>query len=300
VATDLLGTRPELSVIIVAFNCRRYLAPCLDSLERENESLPLEVVVIDNASTDGSREMVAHEYPWVRLVQGGGNVGFSVANNRGIEIATGRHILLLNPDTVVDFGALRSAVEELDRRPDVGMIGVKLVKPDGSLDHACKRGFPTPLASLSHFTGLSRRFPRGRFAGYTAGAVGEDEISLVDAVNGAFMLVRREALADVGRLDESYWMYMEDLDWCYRFGQAGWGVLYWPRVSVVHVKGGSSGNARTWRTNYAFHLGMWRFYREHYARRYSRVVTAAVWTGIWAKLGISAARSAVVRQVSGS
>jgi GT2 family glycosyltransferase len=205
-------------------------------------------------------------------------------------------VLLLNHDTVVPPHALERAVEALDARPEVGMLGCKLVQPDGRLDKACKRGIPTPLGSLAYFTGLSRLAPRSRrLASYTAGHVGDDETAVVDAVNGAFMLVRREALDDVGLLDERYWLYMEDLDWCYRFALHGWPVLYWPEVEVVHVKGASSGRLRRWRTNYAFHRGMWLFYRTHQAPHRPRPVTAAVWLAIWSKLAVSATSSAVRR-----
>jgi GT2 family glycosyltransferase len=289
---------PELSVVIASYECRDLLIRCLDSLEVESAGdLPLDVLVVDNNSRDGTGGAVRAAHPWVRLIEIQENSGFSAANNRGLSNVQGRYVLLLNPDTIVSPGALRAAIKELAGRPEVGMLGVKLVQPDGRLDHACKRGFPTPVSALYHFLGLSRRWPTSpKFAHYTAGHVGDDEIALVDAVNGAFMLVRREALDDVGPLDEGYWLYMEDLDWCYRFWQAGWKVLYWPRVEVMHVKGGSSGQARTWRTNRAFHRGMWRFYSKFYRPQRSVVVTAAVYVAIHLKLGLSAGRSAARRR----
>ena len=138
--------------------------------------------------------------------------------------------------------AIANALEELERHPDVGMLGVKLVRPDGTFDHACKRGFPTIPSALAYFFRLDRIWPRSeRFAGYTAGQLDEDEAGPVDAVNGAFMLVRREAAESVGPMDERYWMYAEDLDWCHRFWKRGWKVLYWPGAEVIHWKGGSSG-----------------------------------------------------------
>jgi GT2 family glycosyltransferase len=209
------------------------------------------------------------------------------------------YLLLLNPDTVVPPHVLCRAVAALEQRPDVGMLGCKLVQPDGSLDKACKRGFPTPMTSLSYFLGLSRLFPRSRrFSQYVAGHVDADQTAPVDAVNGAFMLTKRAAVETVGLLDERYWLYMEDLDWCYRFWQRGWKVLYWPEVEVVHVKGGSSGHPRRWRANYAFHRGMWIFYRTHYAPVRSPLVTGAVWLGVWVKLAASATAGAVRSRVA--
>lgn len=290
---------PRLSVIVVSYNCRDHLRACLDSLAAQRDLLPLQVIVVDNASADGTPEAVRDGYPWVELIASQENRGFSWACNRGTERAGGEALLFLNPDTVVPGDALRAACDELASRPEVGMLGVKLRTADGTLDHACKRGFPTPASTLWYFLGLARLFPTSpRFAQYTAGHVGEDDIAPVDAVNGAFMLVRREALEQVGGLDEDYWLYMEDLDWCCRFWRAGWQVLYWPKVEVTHLKGGSSGQHRSWKVNHAFHRGMWLFYAKHYRASRSPLVTAAVFAGVWAKLGVSAARSLAARRLT--
>jgi GT2 family glycosyltransferase len=285
-----------LSVVIVSYECREHLLRCLTSLREAGREVASEVIVVDNASTDGTVPAVRQCFPEVEVVASRRNRGFAWACNRGIERSTGRFILLLNPDTVVPADGLSRAVDALESRPQVGMLGCKLVRPDGRLDKACKRGIPTPLGSLAYFTGLSRLAPRSRrLASYTAGHIGEDETAVVDAVNGAFMLVRREAIDEVGPLDERYWLYMEDLDWCHRFALHGWPVLYWPEVEVVHVKGASSGRQRRWRTNYAFHRGMWLFYRTHEAPGRSLPVTAAVWLGIWSKFALSAVISAMRR-----
>ena len=287
---------PTLSVIIVSYECRELLLGCLLSLASERARLDFEVLLVDNGSTDGTLAMVEDEFPWVETVIREQNVGFAKANNIATHAARADRLLYLNPDTIVPPNALVRAVAELDRRPEIGMLGCKLVRPSGELDHAAKRGFPTPAASLYHFVGLTRLCPSSRrFARYTAGWLGPDEVGLVDAVNGAFMLVRRKALEAVGPMDEDYWLYMEDLDWCYRFWKAGWPILYWPAVEVIHVKGGSTSGGRPWRQNYAFHWGMWHFYRTHQAHERSPVVTLAVWLGIWVKLGVSAAGRVVGR-----
>ncbi len=277
-----------LTVVIVTYECRDHVTACLASLAADAEEHGYEVIVVDNASTDGTAEAVRRCFPWAQLIEAGANSGFSVANNIALRWARGEHVLLLNPDTVVPRGALAEAIAALDARPDVGMLGVKLVQETGELDHACKRGFPTPLSSLGYFTRIAPK-------AYTAGHVGADETSYVDAVNGAFMLVRREALEDVGPLDEGFWLYMEDLDWCYRFWQAGWKILYWPGVAVTHVKGGSAGSLRSWKANRAFHGGMWTFYAKHYRARYGPGVALVVRLAIWGKLLVSAARSAIGR-----
>jgi GT2 family glycosyltransferase len=284
-----------LSVVIVSYNGCNLLRACLQSLEADDTGLSREVIVVDNASSDGCAEMVRDEHPWVRMIGSGDNVGFARAANMGIRSARGEFILLLNPDTVVPPSALRHCVEELARRPSVGVLGCKLVRPDGSLDHACKRSFPTPVSALAHMTKLSRLFAGSSLDAYTAAHVDEDDVALVDAVNGAFMLIRAAALDDVGLLDEAYWMYGEDLDLCFRFWQANWPVLYWPHETVIHVKGGIAGQHRAWRTNVAFHRAMWLFFRSHQADGYPALVRSAVWTAIWLKLGVSVTRSASAR-----
>ncbi|HEX8958278.1 MAG TPA: glycosyltransferase, partial [Solirubrobacterales bacterium] len=170
----------------------------------------------------------------------------------------------------------------------IGMVGVKLVTESGELDHACKRSFPTPLSALAHFTGIGRASgASAALSQYRATHLGDDEPGEVDAVNGAFMLCRAEAVNEVGLLDEGYWLYMEDLDWCRRFWQAGWGVFYEPAGVALHVKGGSSGARRPPRQEVAFHRGMGRFYRRFDAPEHNPLLNAAVYAGIAAKLALS-------------
>jgi GT2 family glycosyltransferase len=212
-------------------------------------------------------------------------------------------VLLLNPDTELTEGALDRALATLAERPEVGVVGVRLVKPDGTFDHAAKRSFPTLLGAVGHFTGLGRSDGRlaARLGQYRAVDVDEHGAGEVDAVNGAFMLVRREAIDAVGLLDEAYRMYGEDLDWCLRFKRAGWTVFYDGRASVVHVKGAVSvtqrGRSRHRRlaTNIAFHRAMGRFYRKHHGG--SRpLLDLVVYLALGAKLAVSVVRSAIARR----
>jgi GT2 family glycosyltransferase len=231
----------------------------------------------------------------VQLHVAGSNLGFAAASNLAIRAGGSPYVLALNPDTRVTEGALDRMLALMDTRPEIGISGCRLELLDGTFDHAAKRAFPTPLSALGHFTGLGRRADaRGRLAAYRAPEV---EAGPVDAVNGAFMLIRRRALDEVGLFDEGYWMYMEDLDLCYRFAQAGWRVWYEPGVTVVHVKGGSSGRNRRPRLNYAFHYGMYRFYRKHYAPGSNVFVNSAIYAGIAFKLALSVVRNAVVRHI---
>jgi GT2 family glycosyltransferase/glycosyltransferase involved in cell wall biosynthesis len=288
---------PRVSIVIVSFNCLGTLTECLVSLDADRDAVPIEVIVVDNASDDGTVDVVTRRFPWVQVIANHANAGFAHGMNQGIARARGDALLALNPDTIVAPGAIGGALDELDRHPDVGMLGVKLVRPDGTFDHACKRGFPTISSALYYFFGLSRLLPRSaRFAHYTAGELGENEAGTVDAINGAFMLVKRSAVEDVGAMDERYWLYAEDIDWCHRFWETGWKVMYWPGVEVVHRKGGSSGDIRSWTLNRAFHRSMWLFYSKHVAPGHSRTVSGLVWMGVWAKFASSALLNALRRQ----
>jgi hypothetical protein len=217
-------------------------------------------------------------------------------------MAEGQVLLLLNPDTVVPRGGLQQAIAALEARSEVGMLGCKLVRPSGELDHACKRGIPSPLSSAAYFLGLHRWSWATRrvfvSTAYTAEHLGEDEAGEVGAINGAFMLVRRAALMDVGPLDETFWMYGEDLDWCLRFWNAGWGVYYWPGVSVVHVKSGSAGAVRSLKANRAFHQAMWLFYRKHQARGGISPVDFVVFIGILLRFLSAASMSIAKRAIA--
>jgi N-acetylglucosaminyl-diphospho-decaprenol L-rhamnosyltransferase len=285
-----------LEVAIVSHGAEALLRRCLASLRAHPPSAEeMRVTVVDSGSTDGTPDMVAREFPEVRLERRG-NIGFSAANNVVLRESRASAVLLLNPDTEVYEGTLDACLARLAADPEVGMVGAKLLRPDGELDHACKRSFPTPLAALAHFTGVGRDDGAGAsLSQYRATHLGDDEPGEVDAVNGAFMLCRAEAVAEVGLLDEGYWLYMEDLDWCHRFWDAGWKVFYEPAAVALHVKGASSGGRRAPRQEIAFHRGMGRFYRRFDAPTSNPLANLAVYGGIGAKLAVSLARTELGR-----
>lgn len=287
---------PELEVVIVSHGAPGLLRNCLLSLRQHPPRVPMRVTVVDSGSPDETPDMVAAEFPEVRLLRLG-NVGFSAANNEVLGEASTRDgdgvegpgmYLLLNPDTEVRAGALDAAIARLESDDSIGMVGIRLTTPDGGFDHASKRAFPTLLSALAHFSGIGRlRSAPERLSQYRATWLDEGQPGPVDAVNGAFMLVRREALREVGPLDEGYWLYMEDLDWCRRFGEAGWTVFYEPAGEALHVKGGSSPDRRRLRQEIAFHRGMGRFYRRFDAPGNPGLLNLLVYLGIAAKLASS-------------
>ncbi len=277
----------DLEVVIVSHGAEGLLRRCLRSLKQHPATGAMRVTVVDSGSTDSTPDMVEREFPMVRLIRRE-NIGFSAGNNVVLREDEAAAVLLLNPDTEVYEGTLDASLARLRSDAEIGMVGCKLVTESGELDHACKRSFPTPLSALAHFTGIGRgNGTASALSQYRATHLGDDEPGEVDAVNGAFMLCRAEAVRDVGLLDEGYWLYMEDLDWCRRFWQAGWKVFYEPAGVCLHIKGGSSGKRRRPKQEIAFHRGMGRFYRRFDAPEHNPLLNAAVYAGIGAKLAVS-------------
>jgi N-acetylglucosaminyl-diphospho-decaprenol L-rhamnosyltransferase len=284
-----------VDVVVVAYHAHDRLRRCLKSLRDEPGAQQLNVVVVDNGEDADTAALVRGILPGAAAIEPHANLGFGRASNLGIRRGDDEHVLLLNPDCELAAGTLDRLVEVLAQRPQVGMIGPELVREDGSLDHAGRRSFPTVLGALGHFSGVGRKMPSGPLAQYRAPEVVSGP---VDAVNGAFMLCRRAALEEVGLFDEGYWMYMEDLDLCYRLRQAGWLTWYEPSARALHVKHGTSGSVRSPKLVWAFHYGMFRFYRSHYAPQRSGAMNGLVYAGIGVKTTGSLAASLISRAVS--
>lgn len=266
----------DLGIVIVHWNTKDLLRKCLETVLSSEGDFSYSVVVVDNASTDGTPDMVRQEFPQIELIASEINGGFSYGNNLGLK-ALGfygegdvradapRYALLLNPDTEVPPNSLVDMVKYMDANPDVGIAGPKLLMPNGKLDLACRRSFPSPMVSFYHFSKLAKLFHRSpRFARYNMTYVDIDEELEVDSVVGAYMQVRREAIEQAGLLDETFFMYGEDLDWAYRVKQAGWKVMYHPKVIVWHIKRAAS--RKSPKAQFEFYRAMMIFYRKHYQK----------------------------------
>jgi GT2 family glycosyltransferase len=252
----------ELSVTVCSWNTLEDLRRCLASLRAASEEANFEVIVVDNASRDGSAEMVATEFPDVTLVRSPVNLGFTGGHNLALKARKGRHAALFNSDTVVHPGAMGSLVSVLRNRPDVGIVAPKLLNPDGTLQYSCRR-FPNPVAAAFRNTFLGRWFPDNRLVrDYLMQDFDHESPKEVDWVSGAALVVRGEALDHVGMLDEGYFMYCEDVDLCKRVWDAGYKVLYWPEAVVTHAIGRSTDQAAN-AMIVRFHRSMFRYYRKH-------------------------------------
>ena len=255
---------PLLSVIIVSYNVRSYLEKLLHSAGEALEQIPSEIIVVDNASDDESARMVQETFPDTVLMRNDDNVGFARANNRALKRAMGDFIVLLNPDTVVNNETFASLLEAFEHFPEAGMVGGKVLNEDGSLQIGCRRSFPTPWVSFTRLIGLSKVFPGSRiFARYNLTYLDPDTGYALDAVSGSFMAVRKPVLEDVGYLDERFFLYGEDLDWCYRIRQSGWKIVYYPKASILHYKGRSS-QENNWEHCKHFYDAMLLFAEKHF------------------------------------
>ncbi len=253
----------QLSIIIVNYNVKYLLEQCLRSVRAATQAIEAEIMVVDNASADGSVDYLRPLFPEVHFIENRDNPGFAKANNQAIRLSRGRYVLLLNPDTIVTEESFRRACRFMDHQADVGAIGVKMINAHGAFLPESKRSFPTPWVAFCKLSGLSRLFPDSpRFAAYSLPYLSADDSYQVQVLSGAFMLLRQEALQRIGLLDESFFMYGEDIDLSYRMIPAGYRNYYLP-LSILHYKGESTHYADR-RYLDAFYNAMLIFYRKHY------------------------------------
>lgn len=284
----------DLEIVIVNYNTRDLLQNCLQSVYASQGDFRFRVFVVDNCSKDRSVEMVRREFPQVDLIENEVNRGYAHANNQALKRCQGRYVLLLNADTLLPDDALRKALDFMDAHPEAGAMGPKLVRPNGSLDLACRRSFPTPEVAFYRLFGLSKLFPNHpRFTRYNLTCLDPDELGEVDALVGAFMLLRKSALDQAGLLDEQFFAFGEDLDLCYRLKvHHGWKVYYNPAITVLHYKGESM-KQRSYAMTIEFYKAMWKFHRKHFASRTFFLMNGLIGAGIGLLCGGALLRNAL-------
>ncbi len=283
---------PDISIVITSYNSGDLVGNCIESIAKNIKQHSCEIVVVDDASVDGSADMVRDKYPQVKLIINDINQGYVRSNNAGMSSAGGRYVMSLNSDTVVLDGSVDKIIRFMDEHPDAGAVGPKLLNSDGSIQLQARRGFPTPVNSLLYFSGLSRLFPKSRlFGGYLLTYLDDKSAAEVDSLCGAAMVVRREVIDKVGLMDESYFMYGDDLDWCYRIKQAGWKVYYLPEAEVIHYGGRGGSRRRSFRNIFEFHRAMAVFYGKHSAKQHVFLLNWLVYSGIWLKCAAQLVRN---------
>lgn len=247
------------------YNVKAFLENLLDSIGKATRNIAAEVIIVDNASDDGSVEMLREKYPDINVIANDDNRGFSKANNQGLAVAKGKYMLLLNPDTLVQEDTFETMIQFFEENPQAGMAGCKVLNPDGTLQLASRRSFPGPWNSFCKLTGLSSIFPKSRlFARYNLTYLDENQTYEVDAISGSFMMLRREVYEKTGGLDERFFMYGEDLDWCYRVQKEDWKVCYVHTTQIIHYKGESAKRSAFNETR-VFYDAMHRFVQKHYS-----------------------------------
>ena len=277
----------DLSIIIVSYNVKYFLEQCLYSVFKTSETLRYEVIVVDNGSVDGSCQMVRDKFPGIRLISNADNKGFAKANNQGISLTSGRYILLLNPDTVVQEDTFQKCMDFMDSHPEAGSMGVKMIDGKGKFLPESKRALPTPKVAFYKIFGLTALFPRTkRFGRYYLGHTDNTQIQKVEVISGAFMFLRKSALERCGLLDETFFMYGEDIDLSYRLMNAGFQNYYFPLTTIIHYKGEST---RKSSLNYIFlfYHAMILFARKHFSKKSVRFFSFLVHTAIYFRAGVS-------------
>jgi GT2 family glycosyltransferase len=288
--------KPDLSIVIVNWNVCDLLRQCLDAVQQQTSSpsLPpirLEIIVVDNASNDGSVEMIRSEFPDVIVITNRDNLGFTAGNNQGISAAHGRYVLLLNPDTQVLDGAFHTLIHYMDTHPGVGLVGPKLIFPDEQ-PQSSRRRFPTTATLFFESTWLESRAPRTLLERYHVRDQPDDAVLDVDWVVGAAMMVRKETIQKVGGFDERFFMYSEELDWCRRIKAAGWRVVYQPQAQIIHHEGKSSEQAVPAR-HINFQRSKIRYTRKYHGKRTAAVLRLYLLVSFLGQLGLELTKGIV-------
>lgn len=277
----------KLSVVIVNYNVKYFLEQCLYAVRKAKQHLPIEVFVVDNNSVDGSMEMLKEKFPEVQLIENKKNVGFSVANNQAMQIAQGEYFLLLNPDTVVQEDTFVKICDFMDAHPNAGGLGVKMIDGKGQFLPESKRGLPTPFVAFCKIMGLSNLFPKSKkFGRYHLGFLDKNKIHKVDVLAGAFMLMRKSALDQVGLLDETFFMYGEDIDLSYRIQLGGYDNYYFPDTQIIHYKGESTKKSSV---NYVFvfYNAMIIFAQKHFTKNNAQLFSFLINIAIYLRAGLA-------------
>jgi len=286
------GAVMDLSIIIVNYNTYELTCNTIQSVTNTLlDMVDYEIILIDNGSSSDVKTKLSafcHSYSSkINLIFNSTNLGFSAANNIGIKASSGNTLLLLNSDTIVQPNCIQNCLNYLSKNKDIGALGCKLLLSDGTLDHACKRGFPTPEASLYYFLKLHKLFPNSsRFTKYTLGTQDVNQVNEVDSLTGAFMMLPRTTIVHTGMFDEDFFMYGEDLDWCYRIKEEGYKIIYFPYGETIHLKGQSSKKKKL-KTTYEFYRAMILFYNKHYKKQYPFFISAIMYLAISIKMLLS-------------
>ena len=289
----------DVSVIVVNWNTKVLLHNCLKSIYEQAGDVDFEVIVVDNASTDGSAGMVKKNFPDVTLIENSENRGYAAACNQGMRIVDSRYVLILNSDTLIRDSAIEKTLRYAEKHPEAAIVGCQVWEAQDKIQMTCFR-FPSLLNLFLRASGLAKAFKNNRFFGReNMFWWPRDTERQVEVVSGVFMLVRQEAIRQVGLMDEAYFLYYEETDWCYRFSKAGWKMLFWPGARIIHIDGGShSANQNALKMSVQFQKSFFIFFKKHYSTA-SYLMTRILWTLYTAMKYFGYALFLLVRRIKG-
>lgn len=288
---------PDFSICIVSLNAAGYLRGCLQSLREATHGATYEVIVVDNGSTDGTAGLLAREFPEAMRIANPENLGYTAPMNQALRAGSGRYLVQLNADTLVQDGAFDRLLAYMDAHPQVGICTPKMLNRDGSFQRQCRRSAARPWDVITYFTGLWKLFPRSPLFGrYLLTYLPEDETCEVEAVSGSCMVIRRAVVDAIGYLDETYFAYQEDSDFCFRARQAGWKVFFLPEAQITHFGGQGGSGHQPYRGIYHWHRSYLVYYRRHLARDYFFLVNWLMYAGMALKLGLALAANLLRRE----
>jgi GT2 family glycosyltransferase len=281
-------TEIVLSICIVTYQTRSYLQACLRSIYQHPPDGNYEIIVVDNHSDDGTLEMLKDEFPEVGVIENAGNLGFTAPMNQALRKGEGKYLLQLNPDTLVHPQAFNSLIDFMESQPEVGICGPKVLNTDGTLQKPCRRGESRPWAVFTYFLGLSSLFPKSKLFGeYLMNYKDEDETHEVAGVSGSCMLIRREVINQIGYLDERFFAYQEDADYCFQARRSGWKICYVPTARITHYGGQGGSRVQLYRSIYEWHRSYWLYYRKNLAGDYFFLFNWLYYLAMLVKLAIT-------------
>jgi GT2 family glycosyltransferase len=276
---------PVLSICIVTYKVRDLLCDCLHSIYQNSPDFPFEIIIVDNNSQDGTIELLQQEFPQIRYVENQKNEGYTLPMNTALKMGAGEFLVQLNPDTLVIPGAFQHLVEFMRQHPETGICTPRVLNRDGTLQKQCRRSAGRPWDAFTYFSGLARRYPGNpRFAGYLLTYLDDSQVNEVEAVSGSCMLIRRAVVEKIGYLDEGFFAYQEDTDFCFRARAAGWKIYYVPGAQIYHFGGEGGSGVEVYRSIYQWHRSYFLYYRKHMARDYLFLVNWLVYLLIGGKL----------------
>jgi GT2 family glycosyltransferase len=288
---------PVISICIVTYKVRELMKDCLESIYQNPPACAFEIIVVDNHSRDGTLEMLRQEYPAVRFIENAANDGYTRPMNQALKQGCGRFLVQLNPDTLVLPGMFDQLVSFMDGHPDVGICTPKVLNRDGTLQKQCRRSAARPWDAITYFSGLAKRYPKDpRFAGYLMTYLDENQVNEVEAVSGSCMFIRRAVIEQIGYLDEMFFAYQEDADFCFRARKAGWRIFYIPQAQVIHFGGQGGSKVEVYRSIYQWHRSYFLYYRKHLARDYFFLLNWIFYAGMAAKLGVTCVATMLRRE----